>query len=231
MSTTELTSTYRIDPLHGAANYNVWQIKMNDILTDLGLIKYIESAAPVLNSTRSNQSEVDIWNEKDRKALSTIRLCVDNSVLVYIAGAKASKEAWNTLKAMYEFAGTVSIIATHQKLFCTHCAEGADIEEHIRALRGFQQQLANQGQPLTASEFSTTLLTSLPDSWDQFASSIDKSSITESADPNPSKLVAKVLEEDLQKRSKNPSPEIALYAPNGKSHPGLQLSHGGNNNG
>ncbi|KIK63886.1 hypothetical protein GYMLUDRAFT_241120 [Collybiopsis luxurians FD-317 M1] len=83
---TESTNTYQINPLHGAANYNVWQIKMTDILTDLGLIKYIESAALTPTSDRSNQSEVDTWNEKDRKALSTTRLHVDDSVLVYIAG-------------------------------------------------------------------------------------------------------------------------------------------------
>ena len=119
---------------------------------------------------------------------------------------------------MYESVGTISIIATCRKLFCTHCAEGADIEEHIQTLRGLEQQLANQGQPLCASEFSTTLLTSLPDSWDQFASSVDKSTITDTVDPDSSKLVAKVLEEDLCRCSKNSSPEIALSAQGGKPH-------------
>ncbi|KAF5345723.1 hypothetical protein D9757_014965 [Collybiopsis confluens] len=218
---TESSTTYQIDPLHGSANYNVWQIKMNDILTDLGLIKYIESAVPAISSDRSNQSEVEAWKEKDRKALSTIRLRVDDSVLVYIAGAKAAKEAWNTLKTMYEAAGTISIIATRRKLFRTHCAEGADIEEHIRTLHGLEQQLANQGQPLRALEFSTTLLTSLPDSWDQFASSIDKSTITDTVDPDSSKLIAKILEDDLRRRSKNSSSEIALSAQSGKPHHSL----------
>lgn len=134
----ESTLTYCIDPLHSSSNYAVWPIKMTDILTDLRLIKYTESDVPTLESDHSNQATIDIWKEKDRKALSTIRLHVDDSILVYIAGEKTSKEAWGTLKRMYEVAGTVSIIATCQKLFCTHCAEGADIEEHICTLCGLQ---------------------------------------------------------------------------------------------
>jgi len=213
MSTgTDSTSIYRIEPLHGAANYNVWHIKMRYILIDLSLFKYVESMAPPLADDKSNESAIEIWNEKDHKALSTISLCVDDSALVYIAGAKTSKEAWDTLKRMYEAAGTISIIATRRKLFRTHCPEGADIEEHIRTLCGLRQQLASQGQAMLGSEFSTILLTSLPDSWDFFASTIDKSTILDTADPDSSKLISKILEEDLRKKSKNTSSEIALPA-------------------
>jgi len=124
MSTgTDSTSTYWIEPLHGAANYNVWHIKIRYILINLSLFKYIESMALPLADDKSNESAIEIWNEKDHKALSTISLHVDNSALVYIAGAKTSKEAWDILKRMYETTDTISIIATHQKLFRTYCPE------------------------------------------------------------------------------------------------------------
>ena len=221
MSTgTESTSTYWIEPLHGAANYNVWHIKMRHILINLGLFKYVESMAPPLAADKSNKSAIEIWNEKDHKALSTISLHVDASALVYIAGATTSKEAWDTLKRMYEAAGTISIIATHWKLFRTHCPEGANIEEHIHTLCGLCQQLASQGQAMLGSEFSTILLTSLPDSWDLFVSTIDKSAILDTADPDSSKLISKILEEDLHKTSKNTSSEIALSAYGNHNHRG-----------
>jgi len=219
MSTgTESTSTYRIEPLHGAANYNVWHIKMRHILIDLGLFKYVESMAPPLAADKSNESAIEIWNEKDHKALSTISLHVDNSALVYIAGATTSKEAWDTLKRMYETAGTISIIATRWKLFRTHCPEETNIKEHIRTLCGLRQQLASQGQVMLGSEFSTILLTSLPDSWDLFVFTIDKSTILDTADPDSSKLISKILEEDLCKTSKNTSSEIALSAHGNHNH-------------
>ena len=221
MSTgTKLTSTYQIEPLHGAANYNVWHIKIRHILIDLGLFKYVKSMAPSLVADKSNESAIEIWNEKNHKAFSTISLHVDNSTLVYITGAATSKEAWDTLKRIYETTGTVSIIATYWKLFRIHCPEGADIEEHIHILCGLQQQLASQRQAMLGSEFSTIILISLPDSWDLFASTIDKSTISDIADPDSSKLISKILEEDLCKKSKNISSEIALLAHGNHNHQG-----------
>ena len=62
------------------------------------------------------------------------------------------------------------------------------------------------------SEFSTILLTLLPDSWDLFVFTIDKSTILDTANPNSSKLISKILEKDLHKKFKNISSEIALSA-------------------
>lgn len=95
---TESTSTYRIDPLRGADNYAVWKVKMTDILTDLSLIDYISATAPTLASDQSKTTTIQNWTTKDRKALSTIRLRVADGPLVYIASAKTSKDAWETLK-------------------------------------------------------------------------------------------------------------------------------------
>ena len=61
-------------------------------------------------------------------------------------------------------------------------------------------------------EFFTILLTLLPGSWDLFVSTIDKSTILDIADLDLSKLISKILEEDLCKKSKNTSSEIVLSA-------------------
>jgi len=48
---------------------------------------------PPLTDDKSNESAIEIWNEKNHKALSTISLHINDSALVYIAGAKTLKEA------------------------------------------------------------------------------------------------------------------------------------------
>ena len=73
---------------------------------------------------------------------------------------------------------------------------------------------------MLGSEFSIILLTSLPDSWDLFVSTIDKSTILNTADPDSSKLISKILEEDLYKKSKNTSSEIALLAHDNHNYQG-----------
>jgi hypothetical protein len=121
---------------------------------------------------------------------------------------------------MYEPAGSTGIVMARRKLFRAHCPEGADIEGHIRMLRGYQTELANLGQALKASDFSMTMLTSLPDTWNTFISSVDPATMSDTADPDSSKLIARILEEDLRLRSKNSTPEIALPAtgPHSRSH-------------
>jgi len=78
---------------------------------------------------------------------------------------------------------------------------------------------------MLGSEFFTILLTSLSDSWDLFASTIDKSTILDTADPDSSKLISKILEEDLHKKSKNTSSEIALPAHGNHNYQGLSTTN------
>ena len=45
---------------------------------------------PPLADDKSNESAIEIWNEKDHKALSTISLHVDDSALVLSMGCDSS---------------------------------------------------------------------------------------------------------------------------------------------
>jgi len=71
------------------------------------------------------------------------------------------------------------------------------------------------------SEFSIILFISLPDSWNLFASIIDKFTILDTADPDSSRLISKILEEDLHKKSKNTSSKIILSAHGNHNYQGL----------
>ncbi len=134
----ESHSVYKIDPLKGAENYPTWKIKMIDILTDLDLIEYADGTKKVPADAAAKTT----WSKSDRKALSTIRLRVSDGPLVYISGLKTSAEAWKALKDMYEKKGPIGIVMTRRKFFRAQCEEGGDIEEHIRTLRSYQEELA-----------------------------------------------------------------------------------------
>jgi hypothetical protein len=112
-------------------------------------------------------------------------------MLVYVASATLSKAAWETLKDMLEPQGALGKVLIQRKLFRAQCEEGTSIEEHIRTLRKYQEELSSLGQTLSDEEFSFTLLTSLPESWNKFISAIDTSSIGPSA-----KLIAQILKQD-----------------------------------
>jgi transposase InsO family protein len=160
------------------------------------------------------------WERKDRQALSAIRLRVSDAPLVYITNAKTSKEAWDTLEKMYRPRGAFAVVLLRRKLLHMQCPEGGDIEEHIRKLTSLRTQLQALGSTFGEDEFSTTLLTSLPDSWNPFIQTVDTSSFTDSAP-----IIARVLEQDRQKTAKPNSDAVALAAK--PFRPGKSQSHSG----
>ncbi|KAG5635013.1 hypothetical protein DXG03_005579 [Asterophora parasitica] len=83
------------------------------------------------------------------------------------------------------------------------------------------KELAALGSEITNEDFSITLLTSLPDSWDPFISAIDSVMLKESH-----KLIARTLEEDRRLRARagdtalaaKYNPNITCYNCNKKGH-------------
>ena len=191
---TSNTNVYRIEPLKGAENYAVWKIKMMDILTDQGLWEFVESEG----TAPTEEKEKVAWIKKDRTTLSMIRLRIADKLLVYVASTTTAKQAWTTLKELLEAQGPLGIVLARRKLFQARCEEGTSIEEHIRTLRSYQEELQSLGEKIKDTEFSIILLTSLPDSWNNYISSIDTTTLD-----NAAKLIARILEHDCHMQLQN----------------------------
>jgi hypothetical protein len=82
-----LSLAFQIDSLNGD-NYQLWKVKITDILTSLGLQDHLVEDSP----KTSDGSEAK-WKRKNLQVLSHIQLCVADLVLVYISGATMAKEA------------------------------------------------------------------------------------------------------------------------------------------
>lgn len=201
MSDSAAGSAYRIQHLFGVDNYSTWKIKMLDILTDMDLVEYALGTLTKPTDT----SKAAVWTKKDRQALSAIRLRVSDDSLVYISDAETSNSAWTTLADMYQPKGPIGIVTARRKLFRAQCQDGEDISEHIKTMTRYRKELASLNSKLTDDEFSITLLTSLPDSWDNFIQGIDTSSLSDS-----NKLIARILEQSMRKDAKPSSDDVAL---------------------
>ena len=100
------------------------------------------------------------------------------------------------------------MVLLHCKLFWAQCEEGGNIEEHVRTLWGYQQEYNSLSptSPLSDEDFSITMLTSLPDTWNTFISAIDSTALS-----NLNTLIVQILEEDRRLRSKG-DPNTSLAA-------------------
>ena len=180
------TNVYCIDPLKGAENYSIWKIKMTDILMDLSFYEIVTGT-----NTRPTDNKLEAWLKQDQLALSMIRLRVADKMLVYVASAKTSAEAWTALKMMLEPQGSLGIVLVRRKLFRAFMEEGTNIEEHIWMMQGFKEELISLGQEISDTEFSITMLTSLPELWNNFISGLDTIALNNSA-----RVVTHILELD-----------------------------------
>jgi hypothetical protein len=100
--------------------------------------------------------------------------------MTYIRRATNAKEAWDKLQSIYQLKGAISIIHLHRKIFQAQCDEGA--------LTDLRDELASYRQMIEEAEFMVCILTSLPDSWDNWVSGIEINKITDSSD-----IIARII--------------------------------------
>ena len=77
-------------------NYSDWKIKMEDLLIVKDLYE------PIEKEERPNGVVESEWKMLHRKAVETIRQCVDISVLQHVASDTNAFELWHKLSALYE---------------------------------------------------------------------------------------------------------------------------------
>lgn len=193
--------TYRIEHLKSPDNYPTWRVQMKDILTEAGLFGYADGSipAPVLADDGANAADVNTWITKDAKALTAIRTRVSQSMMTYVIGAEHAKDAWSSLKTIFDVQGPITIVLERRRFFWYTIPEGADIKEHTRILSSSKEKLSLLGKPINNEDFNLNLLTALPESWDSFVASIDVSTLS---DPNTN-LIGRILQEDARRRSRS----------------------------
>ena len=188
------------------------------VLRDLNLEKYIDktNAAPVParrdQPTKDETEALDKWKEGDAKARTRIELSVGDSEMIHLSGASTAKEMWSQLSMVKESKGRLGVLATRRALYRATAEEGFDMVAHVSKLRSLQDELHVMENLVTDEDFVMILLTSLPESWDNYTgsylgSSGNKPTITSH------ELIAVLLEEDRRRKGRNDeSAGTALYS-------------------
>src|SRR3954467_4616812 len=128
-------------------------------------------------------------------------------MLVYVTNVKVAGDAWRILCNLFESRGSMGLVLTHRKIYKAECAKGTPMEEHIHVMRRYQEELASSGDYLTDTDFSLTLLTSLPESWNTFISAVDMNLLK-----NSHLLITRILKDDQRIRVREGKDSMALGA-------------------
>lgn len=102
-----------VEKLNGAMNFNLWQVRMTDLLVFNGLEVTIEEQDSTISDANCKRL--------DKKALSTIRLYPSNNVLQEIYMKMTIAKLWRKAKALYLSTSIASQLVPKQQLLYLSC--------------------------------------------------------------------------------------------------------------
>jgi hypothetical protein len=172
-------------------NFELWKLKMEDLLVDkeqwiivdLGTqptgtrstssqaIGTQPTSTQTTSTTTTGMSKED-WDKLDRRARSTIRLCLEDSVLLNVSGESIAKELWDNLGNLYQSKSLVSKLFLQKKLYHLRMEDGDSVIEHLNAFNTLVSQLGFVNITIAEEDKCITLLCSLPESWDNLVVAI-----------------------------------------------------------
>ena len=112
------------------------------------------------------------WKKLDRKAKSTIRLCVSDSVLLNVSGEATAKALWDKLGTLYQSKSLVNKLFLRKKLYNLRMKDGDSVTEHLNAFNTMVSQLSSVDIKISAEDKCISLLCFLPDLWDSLVIAI-----------------------------------------------------------
>jgi hypothetical protein len=108
----------------------------------------------------------------DRRARSTIRIYLADSVLFNVSGEYTTKELWDKLGNLYQSKYLVNNLFLRKKLYHLKMEDGDSMTEHLNAFNTLVSQLGFVNITIAEEHKCITLLCSLTDSWDNLVVAI-----------------------------------------------------------
>jgi hypothetical protein len=184
-----LSSKFEVEKFSGKRNFELWKLKMRDLLVQQGLQKAL--AGKSKKPTGMTEWE---WEDLDAKSLSTIRLCLTDEVLFNIVGEDTTPSLWSKLESLYMTKSLTSRIYLKRQLYSLRMKEGTKIVDHLNTFNTLIVQLTSMEVKFKDED----LLCLLPESWDNIVTSISFSS-TDVLDYNY--VVGDLLAKEMRRKS------------------------------
>ena len=161
-------SSYKIDQLRDD-NWLSWKGRLVSLLELHDVLEYVEGK--VQKPDPNKQDEAAVWKKHDQIAKTLLLINIADAQMVHVSEAKSSKEVWDNLTAIHQSRGQQSITAARRTFYGLRAEEGVNIPEHINEMWKQQSRLHQMGCEIDEEDFKSTLVMSLPGSWDSYTSS------------------------------------------------------------
>lgn len=180
----------------GDDNYDVWSILMRSVLITADLWKVV-CGQYVKPEDGSEDSER--WNMLDQKALASLFLNLKATQLMHIKACTTAADAWKKLCDVHLPGGPIRKVQLYQKLSRLRMLEGDNVVQYVNKFAETVNKLAEMDITINDELKSIMLLSSLPNSWENFVVAIE----TRDTLPTFETVKVKLLEEGARKQERD----------------------------
>ena len=187
--------------LLNGSNFPTWKLQCRMVLMKQGVWKIVngmEVAPDEENIIARNK-----FNDRRDKALSTIVLAVETSLLYLLGDPQDPVEVWNKLCDQFQAKTWANKLALRRKLYGLKLKENQSVQEHLKAMVEIFDNLAVIGEAVEEEDRVVHILTSLPESYNMLVTAFEASSEV----PKIEIVTEKLLNEERKIKEKRSSVE------------------------
>lgn len=155
----------QVEKFDGKGNFSVWQCVVTDVLVQQGLIDALEGTKP-------ESTTAEDWKVMERKAVSTIRLCLSDEVKYSVIKENSPKKLWKSLEELYMAKSLTNRWVLKRQLFRLRMEEGTRFVDHLNVFNKLVTQLVSVDEEIEENDKVVILASSLPPSWEQLVMNI-----------------------------------------------------------
>ena len=133
---------------------------------------------------------------------------MEKDLQVHISSVTDPLAAWKILQKQFEFVSVTQIVRLNRKFYAASMKEGADLMQHLTPVTSLAGQLREMNEEISSKKFATVVLGSLPDSYENFFTSLN----ARSADDLDRENVKGWLIEEYVKRTEKDEKQGSYYA-------------------
>jgi hypothetical protein len=174
-------------------NWSSWKQRFYLSVVARGHKSHLEEKG---EAPKKDDPKFDSWEMIEAGIMERMISTIPDSIYAQIKDKETVQLMYSELVTMFETKSLVFVMDLRRKLITASCREGADLRAHFDELKKVREDLASAGHKLDEDDFVTTLMSSLPVSYNGFLGTIaGMLRVSDSTKLTSTKLIQLVLEE------------------------------------
>ena len=192
--------TVSVRPLNGT-NYPSWKVQCRMALIREGLWGIVAGTEESPDRETEADKYAKFMSRRD-KALATIVLAVDPSLLYLLGDPEDPAAVWKKLSGQFQKKTWANKLSLRKKLFTMKFADSGSMREHIKKMTEVFDELAAIAEPISDEDKVVYLLAGLPESYDVLVTALESGSDTV---PALESVTERLLREELKLKDQEES--------------------------